>query len=102
MKSDESAAEPTNVYNCRVELDPQEDEESSDEGSDDGLAQEIPDREMMKKLHGMLMDKASNKSKKRRRRNFASGDGQATPSTEKAKGSGTRGTRSMGRRPEAD
>ena len=56
-----------NSYNMRVPLD-DDDEEEDDEEEDDGVEPEIPDRQMMKKLHGMMLDKANAKGKKKKKK----------------------------------
>merc|ERR1712061_275104 len=55
------------AYNVRVAL-PGEEDDDEDEDEDEGLEPEIPDRQMMKKLHGMMLDKANAKGKKKRRK----------------------------------
>ena len=65
-----------NSYNLRVPLDgddeEDEDEEEDDEGdSDDGVEPAIPDRQQMKKMHGMMLDKANAKGKKKKKKGNA-------------------------------
>merc|ERR1719382_1013876 len=81
------------VYNVRVALPGEEEEEEEEE--EEGLEPEIPDRQMMKKLHGMMLDKANAKGKKKRRKFGSEGGGEKVP----AKGGGktsTTGARSRG------
>jgi len=66
------------AYNVRVAL-PGEEEEDEDEDEDEGLEPEIPDRQMMKKLHGMMLDKANAKGKKKRRKFAAEGGAEKSP-----------------------
>ena len=56
-----------NTYNMRVPLDEDEEDEDEEE-EDDGVEPEIPDRQMMKKLHGMMLDKANAKGKKKKKK----------------------------------
>ena len=96
-------------YNVRVTLIDSPDMEDDD--TDDGVEPEIPDRTMMKKMHGMMLDKANAKGKKRRKRFVGAEGGEKPPSNlgkgapRAAAGSGysaTVGTRSMGRRGELE
>ena len=84
-----------NTYNMRVPLDDDE-EEDDEEEEDDGVEPEIPDRQMMKKLHGMMLDKANAKGKKKKKK--AEGPSVA-PGLEGSKSaSRLPGSRSSGRR----
>ena len=98
-------------YNVRVTLVDSPDMDDDDD--DDGVEPEIADRTMMKKMHGMMLDKANAKGKKRRKRFAGAEGGEKTPSAlgksasapRAAAGSGysaTVGTRSMGRRGELE
>ena len=58
---------------------------------EDGLEPEIPDRAMMKKLHGMMLDKANAKGKKKKKK-FETG---GAPAAAAPKGAGSRGGRSL-------
>ena len=97
-------------YNVRVTLVDSPDMDDDDD--DDGVEPEIADRTMMKKMHGMMLDKANAKGKKRRKRFTGAEGGEKTPSSALGKsapraaaGSGysaTVGTRSMGRRGELE
>merc|ERR1719382_1219934 len=65
------------VYNVRVALPGEEEEEEEEE--EEGLEPEIPDRQMMKKLHGMMLDKANAKGKKKRRKFATDGGAEKSP-----------------------
>merc|ERR1711865_1133216 len=81
-----------NSYNMRVPLD-----EGDEDDNDDGVEPEIPDRQMMKKLHGMMLDKANAKGKKRKKK-FGSdtgGDGAKRASSKQVAGSKSTGRRDL-------
>ena len=79
-------------YNVRVTLDGSPaPEDEDDEDEEDGLEPEIPDRAMMKKLHGMMLDKANAKGKKKKKK-FETG---GAPAAAAPKGAGSRGGRSL-------
>mmetsp|Transcript_26634 Transcript_26634/g.58382 ORF Transcript_26634/g.58382 Transcript_26634/m.58382 type:complete len:567 (+) Transcript_26634:272-1972(+) len=85
-------------FNVRVSVrDHEEDEEETDESDDGAASPDVPDREMMKKMHGMMLEKANSKGKKKRKKfgaeRGANGDADASPSRMHAAGS-----RSVGRR----
>ena len=83
-------------YNVRVTLDGSPaPEDEDDEDEEDGLEPEIPDRAMMKKLHGMMLDKANAKGKKKKKK-FETG---GAPAAAAPKGAGSRGSRRRGGRP---
>jgi len=101
---EDSAVEPASTnerygdastgYNVRVTLQ-NDDDGDDDDDDDDGMEPEIPDREMMKKMHGMMLDKANNKGKKRRKRFGANAN---APGAASAKSFTAAGSRSTGRR----
>merc|ERR1719198_1184947 len=57
-----AASESAASYNVRVNVADGDDEEEDDD-DDEGVEADIPDRNTMKKIHGQLLDKASNKGK---------------------------------------
>ena len=81
-------------YNVRVTLDGSPaPEDEDDEDEEDGLEPEIPDRAMMKKLHGLMLDKANAKGK-RKKKKFGKGDDAAAASPAAApKGAASRAGR---------
>jgi len=88
-----------NSYNMRVPLD-EGDEDDNDDDDDDGVEPEIPDRQMMKKLHGMMLDKANAKGKKKKKKadnpSVAPGlEGSKSASTGKLPGSRSSGRRDL-------
>lgn len=83
-------------YNVRVTLQ-HDDDDGGDDDDDDGIEPDIPDREMMKKMHGMMLDKANNKGKKRRKR-FGTDANAPGAARAGAKPAAATGSRSTGRR----
>jgi len=86
-----------NSYNMRVPLD-EDAEDDDDDDDDDGVEPEIPDRQMMKKLHGMMLDKANAKGKKKKKK---ADNPSVAPGLEGGKSASTGklpGSRSSGRR----
>lgn len=58
-------SESASGYNIRVHL-PEEEFEEDEEDEEDGFEADIPDRKQMKKLNGIMLDKATKKVTKRR------------------------------------
>ena len=88
-----------NSYNMRVPLE-EDAEDDHDDDEDDGVEPEIPDRQMMKKLHGMMLDKANAKGKKKKKKadnpSVAPGlEGSKSASTGKLPGSRSSGRRDL-------
>jgi len=83
-------------YNVRVALTGDEYEDADDDDDDemDGMEADIPDRQQMKKMHGAMLDKATAKSKRKKKGKFGaeSAAGMKTsPSKVSGKGSSTGG-----------
>ena len=85
-------------FNVRVAL--ADNEEDDDDDEEEGVEPEIPDRAMMKKMHGMMLDKANAKGKKKRRKFAADAEKPQAPKGKPAAGTGynAAGSRSVGRR----
>merc|ERR1740139_1984103 len=85
----EGAEAGGNSYNMRVPLDDDDDDDNDDD--DDSVEPEIPDRQMMKKLHGMMLDKANAKGKKKKKKfnaeNPAADGGKHSPAGKQLPGS---------------
>jgi len=88
LSADEGDAQE-NAYNCRIKLPAGAlDEDDSDEDYEEDLEEDVPDRGTMKKLSTMMLDKASKKTKKKKRRTMGA--------TESGSSDRTRGTYSVG------
>merc|ERR1712072_1160406 len=72
-------------YNVRVALEEIDDLAAVDDDEDEieGMEPDVLGREDMKKMHGAMLDKATSKSKKKKKGKFgaASSDGKASPTT---------------------
>ena len=53
-----------------------DDDDDDDDDDEDGVEPEIPDRQMMKKLHGMMLDKANAKGKRKKKKFVESPGGE--------------------------
>ena len=51
--------------------------EESDDDYEEDLEEDVPDRGTMKKLSGMMLDKASKKTRKKKRRSMGEGGGNS-------------------------
>ena len=68
-----SCGEPAtaeNGYNVRVALNDEYDVDDDEEDDLDGMEADIPDRNQMKKMHGAMLDKATAKSKRKKKGKF--------------------------------
>ena len=94
-RNTELASDVANAYNLRVAVaTDDEGDDDDDDDDDDGVEPEIPDRQMMKKLHGMMLDKANAKGKKRKKKFGA----DAVEGGKPGKPKGVAGARSTGQR----
>ena len=69
-------AEVGSSYNMRVPLADVDADDDDDDDDEDGVEPEIPDRQMMKKLHGMMLDKANAKGKRKKKKFVESPGGE--------------------------
>eukprot|EP00908_Phaeocystis_cordata_P017239 Transcript_28569.p1 GENE.Transcript_28569~~Transcript_28569.p1 ORF type:complete len:374 (+),score=152.52 Transcript_28569:757-1878(+) len=69
-------AEVSSSYNMRVPLADVDADDDDDDDDEDGVEPEIPDRQMMKKLHGMMLDKANAKGKRKKKKFVESPGGE--------------------------
>merc|ERR1719198_1348661 len=68
-------------YNVRVALEEIDDLAAADDDDDEieGMEPDVLGREDMKKMHGAMLDKATSKSKKKKKGKFGAADGKASP-----------------------
>lgn len=83
-------------YNVRVALEEIDDLAAVDDDDDEieGLEPDVLGREDMKKMHGAMLDKATSKSKKKKKGKFGAADAKASPtaSTSGKPSAGARGS----------
>jgi coiled-coil domain-containing protein 151 len=89
------SAEPAadSGYNVRVALQDEHDVDDDDDDDLDGMEADIPDRTAMKKAHGAMLDKATAKSKRKKKGKFG---GDATPKSPTGGGAAPKGLSTVG------